>query len=191
MDKSSSSDPKAVWQNQPVEEVRMTSQLLRKRSNQLRQERRQVPLGSAGVVLFITLLSYWKFQLERSFWYDVGLLGAAGWTIISMIVLRKRIWPDPTPPDAFSVSGVDFYRLELIEARSHLRATWAWGAPAFLALGLLAVRLATKAMGESIPLINVAPFVVLSIVWAGMFAMKTRSKLRELEAELRQLEAPD
>jgi len=191
MDKNSKSDPKAVWQNQPAEEVKMTAQLLRRQSNQLRQERRNGPLIIAGVVLFIALLSYWKFQLERSFWYDVGLFGAAAWAITSIVVLRKRIWPPPIPLDAFTASSVDFYRSELIEARSHMKAMWAWSAPAFLALGLLAVRLATKALGESIPLINVAPFAVLTIVWAGMFAIKTRSRLRELEAEIRQLDAAD
>ncbi|HYI92270.1 MAG TPA: hypothetical protein VEX68_01880 [Bryobacteraceae bacterium] len=169
----------------------MTAQLLRRQSNQLRQERRNGPLIIAGVVLFIALLSYWKFQLERSFWYDVGLFGAAAWAITSIVVLRKRIWPPPIPLDAFTASSVDFYRSELIEARSHMKAMWAWSAPAFLALGLLAVRLATKALGESIPLINVAPFAVLTIVWAGMFAIKTRSRLRELEAEIRQLDAAD
>jgi hypothetical protein len=191
MDKNSNNDLKAVWQNQPAEQIRMTSQLLRKRSNQLRQERRNAPFAVAAVVLFIVLLSYWKFQLERNLWYDLGLIGAAAWTVASMIVLRKRIWPAPPPPDAFSASSVDFYRSELIEARSHLRATWAWGAPAFLALGLLAVRLATKALGESIPLRNMAPFVVLLIVWAGMFAIKTRSRFRDLDTEIRRLDASD
>jgi hypothetical protein len=81
MDKNSNNDLKAVWQNQPAEQIRMTSQLLRKRSNQLRQERRNAPFAVAAVVLFIVLLSYWKFQLERNLWYDLGLIGAAAWTV--------------------------------------------------------------------------------------------------------------
>lgn len=190
MDRNSKSDPKAVWQNQPAEAIKMTSQLLRKRSNQLRQEKRRGPLASAGVVLFIALLSFWRFQLERSLWYDAGLVAAAVWALASMIVLRKRIWPPPPPPDAFSASSVDFYRSELIEARSHLRATWAWGAPAFLALGLFVVRFATIALGASIPFKNLAPFIVISMVWAGIFVIKTRSRLQELDAEIRDLEAP-
>jgi hypothetical protein len=156
----------------------------------LRQGRRRGLLASTGVVLLIALLSFWKFQLERSFWYDLGLIATTAWAIASVIVLRKRIWPPPPPPDAFSATSVDFYRSELIEARSHLRATWAWGAPAFLALGLFAVRLAAKALGESIPLKNLAPFFVLSIVWAVVFAIKTRSGLRKLDAEIRDLDAP-
>lgn len=190
MDKNSKSDPKAVWQNQPVETTKMTSQLLRKRSSQLRQETRRGLLASAGVVLAIALLSYWKFHLERNLWYDVGLFAAAAWAISSAIVLRKRIWPPPPPPDAFSASSVDFYRSELMEARSHLRATWAWGAPAFLALGVFIVRLTANAVDANIPLRNLAPFVVLSLVWAGTVAIKTRSRLQELDAEIRDLEVP-
>jgi hypothetical protein len=146
-------------------------------------------LASAGVVLFIALLSFW-FRLERSLWYDAGLIAAALWAIASVIVLRGRIWPPPPPPEAFSASGVEFYRAELIEARSHLKATLAWGAPAFLALGLFAVRLGAQALGETIPLKNLAPFFVLLIIWVAVFAIRTKSKLRALDAEIRELDAP-
>jgi hypothetical protein len=182
------SDLKAVWQNQPATGSKMTSQLLRKRSDQLRQEKRRGLFGSAGVVLFIAVLSFGMFKLERSLWYDVGLVAAAAWAILSMIVHRKRIWPPPPPPAAFSASSVDFYRSELIEARAHLKATWAWGAPAFFALGLFVIRLVAKALGENIPLRNLGPFLVLFSIWALVFANKTQSKLRELDAEIRELD---
>ena len=83
MDNNSKNDPKAVWKNQPVEITKMTSQLLRKRSDQLRLEKRRGLLAITAVVLFIALLSYWKFQLERSLWYDIGLITAGVWAIAS------------------------------------------------------------------------------------------------------------
>ena len=104
-----------------------------------------------------------------------------------MILLRKKIWPPAPPPDAFSASSVEFYRSELIEAREHLRATWAWGAPAFLALGLFAVRLVDKALGQSVALKNLAPFFVLLAIWVVAFVIKTRARLQALDAEIRDL----
>jgi hypothetical protein len=187
MDNNSKNDPKAVWKNQPVEITKMTSQLLRKRSDQLRLEKRRGLLAITAVVLFIALLSYWKFQLERSLWYDIGLITAGVWAIASVILLRKKIWPPAPPPDAFSASSVEFYRSELIEAREHLRATWAWGAPAFLALGLFAVRLVDKALGQSVALKNLAPFFVLLAIWVVAFVIKTRARLQALDAEIRDL----
>jgi hypothetical protein len=166
----------------------MTSELVQKRARQLRQEKRRGLVATACVVLIVALISYWKFQFEPSLWYDAGIVVAAVWAITSMIVLRKRIWSPPKPTDAFSASSVDFYRSELIETRSHLKATWAWGAPAFLVVVLFGARLASHAWGKSVPLWNVAPFTVLLVAWAGIYVHSTRSKLRELDAELRDLE---
>jgi len=167
----------------------MTSQLVRKRSIQLRQERQRGLLAITAAVLLIAVLAFWRFPMNVSNWYDAGLIAVSAWAISSVFVLRKKIWPPPPPPDVFSANGVDFYRAELLEARSHLRATWMWAAPAFLALGLFTVRMAAQAQGRGIPIKNLAPFLALSIIWAVAFAIKMRSRLQALDAEIRELDA--
>ena len=88
-----------------------------------------------------------------------------------------------------SAVGLDYYRSALMQVRSHVRATWAWGAPGFLALGLFTARIAIQAMGENIPLANMAPFVVLVVIWAGVFATRTRARVKEIDREIRALAA--
>lgn len=187
-DKDSKNDPKAAWRSQPVERINMTPQDFEHRANRLRTETRRDMLASAAALLAILLL-VWKFKFSLSAWYDVGFAVAVIWTAISVIWFRKRIWPEQPLAGSLSASGADFYRSQIRERRDHLKATWAWLGPAFLALGLFAIRIVNQALHESVPLRNLAPFLALCVIWAAAVVVKRRAKLRKLDEEIRQLDA--
>lgn len=186
IDKNSKDDPKGLWQNQPVERTRISFQDLRGMADQMRRETQRNILASAGAGAALAL-AFWRLQFARNPWYDAGLVVAAVWAGGSLIWFRKRIWPGRPAPDAVSVNGLEFYRSEIMERRDHLRTAWFWLGPVFLALGILVIRLLTIVFGESVPIRNIAPFLVLSLIWVGTMVSQTRSRLRKLDKELKDL----
>ena len=182
-------DPSDLWRNQPTEVNTMTPELLANRLNQLRSEARRGIVGSAGVVLVIALISYWRYRLGGHVWFDTGMIVTGVWALASFVAFYKRIYPPPASPDALSAVGFEYYRSALMQARSHIQAMWAWGTPALLALGLFTARIATQAVSENIDLTNMAPFTLLVLIWIGVFASRTRARLQEIDKEIQALDA--
>ena len=185
---------KKAWQNQFLEGSKMTTEDFRRRASEWRQESRRGLLASSGIVCVLLAMT-WRFNFLSPPWYDVGFAVAAAWAVGSAIWFRQRLWPVLWPglprEDPLSASGLHFYRQEILQRRAHLKATWAWGGPAFLALGLFGVRLVKQAFDTDIPLQTLAPFLGLCLIWCGMMAFQTTSKLRQLDDELRRLETND
>jgi hypothetical protein len=107
----------------------------------------------------------------------------------------KRLWPGRLAPDATLNTTVQSYRSELEKWRDSGRNTK--GVIAFFFLGMAMVIVPTMMVKVPAPikatpitgpglLLNVAPFLLLAMVWAMMLYMTKRSRLK-LRQEIEQL----
>ena len=107
----------------------------------------------------------------------------------------KRLWPGRVAPDATLNTTVQSYRSELEKWRNSGRSNK--GVLALFFLGMLMVVVPTMMVRVPVPvkatpmtgpqlLLNVAPFLLLAMVWAIMLYITKRSRLK-LRQEIEQL----
>jgi hypothetical protein len=181
-------DPKTVWQSQPTEPSAMTLLLIRKKTRELRANRRAELLKSiSGPLIVLTLggfgLGFPDPLLRPLFAF------ALAWSMAGLYFLHRGLWSAATPEDAALSASLESYRRE-VERRRFLFSRvvqWSLG-PVLLVLGtwiLLAVRMGIL---NRTTLPKAAPFLTLLAVWLVAVIVIRMRQQRDLQREIDDLD---
>ena len=189
-DQTGAKDPGAIWRDQPEEELQVNlEQIVNRRTEELSSSTRSEILMSVGAALLFVGVLAWRFAPAHDRFQEVGYAAVIAWAVISLYWPRRRIWRrSRSRPDAIAVTGLEYYRQELEQRRDHLRNSWLWHGPLFLACMILIAILLGKASPAMVPLQSVVPLVVLLAVWTGFGLTRRRRQARELQREIDEIE---
>ena len=185
-DQTGAKDPGAIWRNQPEERTAMNlEQIVQRRTEELFSSTRSEILMSIGAALLFVAVVAWRIAPFHDRLPEIGFGAVLAWVMISLYWFRHRIWRrDVSQPDAFAVSGAEYYRKELERRRDHLRNPWLWHGPLFLACAVLVAILAAETFRGYQDLRNTLPLVVLLVIWTGYGVWRRRRQARELQREI-------
>ena len=141
-DRARPTDPGAVWRDQP-EEARAVKleQIVNRRTKGLYASTRSEILMSIGAALLFAGVMAVRFAPYGEPLLLPVLAAIVVWVAVSVVWFRGRIFHrDPPRPDT-AAPGLEYYRRELERRRDHLRNSWLWHGPLFLACIMLAVTL--------------------------------------------------
>lgn len=189
--------PLAAWWNAPhperaeasVEATEMPQDEIRRKAQTLEARTRWRNLKLLAVVLVIALLGWSSLTAQPAGRRVAGglILAAAVYVIYQ---LHKRGWVRAAPPEAASTAWLDFYRAELARQRDALRTIWWWYlAPILGALVVFAAALPLPHVEQPGLWRNIAPFVILSVVWCLAMGILTRRIVRQLQGEIDAVDA--
>ena len=183
-------DPKQIWQNQPTEPLKMSSDVIRRRAQEFQRKRRLAALAqmAVGVFLFVSF--------GRMFVRIDEVVSRAGWAILSLwsvyaaFQAYRWVWPGRLDADAAPQTSLTYYRQELERSRDYELNVWrrtglSW---CFLGLGLALTPVLVKASESPRTLINAAPFFILLSIWFVLFFFLRGRKRRKLQREIDELE---
>ncbi len=119
-------DIRNVWQNQPVENVPMPLEEIRRKASQFekvisRRNLREYIAGGAGIVIFTIYLFIFPNPVART----GSALIIAGAACV-LFQLYKRATPGTLPADLALTGSIEFHRRELVRQRDLLRSVWLW-----------------------------------------------------------------
>src|SRR5262245_9699493 len=183
-EESKARDVGAVWRDQPEEKLSIVPErFVNRRTRDLSTSTRSEILASIGAALFFAAVIGWRFASVQARIPQLGFIAVMAWVLISLYWFRDRIWRKE-PRDALAVTGLEYYRKELERRRDHLRSSWIWYGPLFLAfLTLIAISTGQASLLIQ-PWRNVAPLVVLLAVWTGFGLGRRRRHANELQREI-------
>jgi hypothetical protein len=190
-------DPRSVWQNQPTEPLKMSTDEMRRRAQRFQKDARSMTLLwlTLGLVLCVVFaLSFFRAHetLPRIGW---GLLSF--WGVWAAYHAWRWIRPRDLPRDAPASTCLEFYRRELERRRHYTRHLW-WrsGMPfCLMGIAIAVVGTARNAPPHAVPgttmLLNAVPFFVLLAIWAAaIFSLRKKQKQRlTLQQEIDELRA--
>jgi hypothetical protein len=191
---SSGNDTRKLWQEQPTEIPEMTLEKIEQKTQELRAKtRRELTKSIAGPVIVAAICVFGLRFPDIA--VRAALMVAIAWSIAGQYFFRREMWSAMPPGDAALSTSLQSYRKEVERRRSLFgRAIlWLFG-PAVLAIGVLIailVKLGTGPRGLPLEgaLRNMAPFLILIVVWVvSFFAIRMRQQ-RELQREIAELEA--
>jgi hypothetical protein len=186
-DQAGGKDVGAIWREQPEEELVVNlEQIVNRRTEELSSNTRSEIVLSMGAALLFVGVMVWRFAPNYDRFQEIGFGAIIAWVVISLYLLRRRIWERPPCPDAAAATCLEYYRKELERRRDHLRNPWLWHGPLFLAcMILIAVVLRGKAFQ---PLRNVAPLFAVLAVWTGFGVWRRYRQATELQREIDEIE---
>src|ERR1700722_5412137 len=132
-------DPKAIWMGQPEEKLPLNLEhILKRRTEELGSSTRSEILMSVGAALLFVGVMAWRFPPAPGRLEGVGFAAVVVWAVLSLYRFRQQIWWRISPrPDAIAAPVLESYRKELEQRRDHLRNSWLWHRPLFLACMIL------------------------------------------------------
>jgi disulfide bond formation protein DsbB len=178
----------AIWRDQPEEELAVNlEQIVNRRTEELSSSTRSEIVMSMGAALLFVGVIAWRFAPTYERLQEVGFFAVIAWIVISLYLYRRRVWGRrPSRRDAAAATCLEYYRQELEWRRDHLRNSWLWHGPLFLAcMILIAILIRGKALQ---PLRNVLPLVVLLTVWTGFGVWRRHRQAKELQREINEIE---
>jgi hypothetical protein len=186
-DQARGKDVGAIWRDQPEEELAVNlEQIVNRRTEELSSSTRSEIVMSMGAALLFVGVMVWRFAPAYERLQEVGFAAVIGWVVISLYLLRRRIWGPPSRPDVAAATCLEYYRRELERRRDHLRNPWLWHGPLFLAcMILIAILIRGKAFQ---PFRNVLPLVVLLAIWTGFGVWRRHRQAKELQREIDDIE---
>jgi hypothetical protein len=119
----------------------------------------------------------------------------AGGVIIAAVLYviyqtYKRGLARSVPADATFATSLDFYRAQLERRRDALLGFWRWYVgPILGAMMAFALRFPLVNLGQPRLWLNIAPFVVLAVIWSVMAAHLSQREARKLQREIDALDA--
>jgi hypothetical protein len=181
-------DPRAIWQNQPIEASTMTMEKIRKMARELHRKTRRQLLGTITAPL--TVVCFYAFARKLFAPLQHVLLPlfacAFAWSLAGLYFLNRGKWSGMMPADAGLSAGLEFCRREIQRRRDHFRFVMLWGAgPILLAIGTFILALAMVAGKAVIP--KAMPFMILVVVWIASYLFILRAEQRKLQHELDEL----
>jgi fatty acid desaturase len=180
-------DVKRVWQNQPGEESKVSTVLIRQKSHDLRARTRKQLLGSLAapfVVVFFYVFAMTYLRQLGPVTHSV-FLAALVWSIAGVYLLNQERWGRTLPQNVGLHSGIEFCRLELKRQQGYLsRAVLCSFAPIVLAIGgfSLAVFGAT-----GIAFLRAIPFLIVVVLWIPSYFYLRSHQGRGVQREIDEL----
>jgi hypothetical protein len=181
-------NPKAIWQNQPIEASTMTMEKIRQKARELHRKTRRQLLGALSAPL--TVVCFYAFARKQFAPLQHVLQPlfacAFAWSLAGLYFLNRGKWSAPMPGDAGLSAGLEFCRREIQRRRDHFRFVMLWGAgPILLAIGTFILALAMVAGKGVLP--KAMPFMTLVVVWIVAYLFILRAEQRKLQHELDEL----
>jgi hypothetical protein len=182
-------DPKAIWQNQTIEESTMTLEKIRKKARQLHTKTRRELLRSLAVPIavgFFYAFGIREFPALQQVLHPLFAF-ALVWSLAGLYFLIRGKWSAEMPGDTGFSAGIEFCRREIERRRDYFRRVLVWGfGPLLLAIGTIVLALA--AVGGRELLQKGIPFLTLVVVWiTGYFVIRVRQD-RQLQCEIKELD---
>jgi len=182
-------DPQKVWQDQPMEAIQMSLQLLRRRAQELQTKSRLAALAWMAIGLVLAIVFAAGLVRTQNLLSRIGLGVLSIWALYGVYQVYRRMWPANIAADAAWSTSLDFYRKELERRRDYVRDIWRlsvlWLFFIGLALLILPMLIGTRANPRL--LLNAIPFFVLLLVWFVAFFFIRKRDRRNLQAEIDEL----
>jgi hypothetical protein len=178
---------KTIWQNQPMEPVKMTLEEFQKRARELRAKTRRELRANVAIALIVFAIS--GFGILHTHYLGVRLVFglSIAWALAGQYLIHRGMW-SATPPGDAALSGQGFYRQQLEQRLSLFRRILQWSfGPVVLSITTLILVLAGIARNQSQSVERVIPFCTVFAIWIiALFVLRSRSQ-RELRQEIDEL----
>ena len=183
-----SDDARTVWREQPEEKLAVHLQhFVNRRTQELYSTTRSEILMSIVAALFFVVFA-WRILPSQDRLLQIGFAIVIGWVLFTLYRLRDRILRRPRI-DAVAASGVDYYCTELKKRRDHLRNTWLWHGPLFLACMILILSFAVRSSFSGARLLNAMPFIIFLVTWTIVDFVRRRRLANDLQREIDEMQA--
>ncbi len=192
MPDNSQANPKTVWQSQKNEETRMTLELLRQRALDLHAKRRHQLLATIFGAAIALSLSAWGITRTHYIALQAAFVLSSAWALVGLYFIKRGLRKTELLNDSTLRTGLEFYRLQIQQnlAVFHRSLPWTFG-PLLLAVVAIMLVLAGLTEAQDQPLIKIAPFCILFLLWLIAFPTVRLHKRRELQKELDLLKSLD
>lgn len=191
------SDPQNIWKNQPTEAFKMSVYELRRKTEQRQKKSRfeAAKMIASGIIAcgFFTL----AFLRTHTLIPRLGFGLISLWGIYLAWQAYRWMWPGRLADDAALNPTLRSYREELERQRDYVWQIFRRTALPVCFLGMAMVLAPQVLQSLSTPrllLLNLAPLLVLFVIWCAIFFPRRRRSLRKLQHEidgLRRLEAAE
>ena len=185
-------DPRNIWQNQPTEPLKMSTNEIRAKAQRHQTKARFQAVYSIIIGLFLCVFFARASVQPGDYWVvsrmGVGLLSL--WGIYYAYQAYKWIWPGRLTPDATFDTTLQSYRSELEKRRDYGRHIWRRAGLTFGVLGV-AMIIVPALIGVAGHPRDTLPFFVILAIWLAVFLRlrkRNRGKLQQEIEELRALE---
>lgn len=160
-------------------------QIVSRRTAELHSRTRAETLASIGAAALFEGIAALRLGPLPSRMVGIGLAAIVAWVALTLYWFRHRIGRgDAERADAVADPGLDYYRKELEKRRDHLRNTWLWNGPLFLACVVLFAVLGGKWFAGPERLPTVLPLVILLAAWVGYGIWRRRRQAGDLQREI-------
>jgi len=186
-------DPRKIWQQQPTEKFKMSTEEIRNLAQEHRTKARLRAVFSIAIGVVLGALFARSLVTSNELVSRIGFGLLCAYCIYFIYQAYRWTWPPHLGPDATASASLHYYRSELERSRDYGQHIWRRAGLTFLFLSM-AVVLAPGLIGAlKAPrlLWNFAPVVVLLIIWLVLFLRgrkRQRAKLQQKIDELRGLE---
>jgi hypothetical protein len=184
-------DPRDIWQNQPTEPFKMSTEEIRRKAQQHWRTARVKSLAVMIIGIYLSLCFAWTFTRVHEVVPRIGWGLLSFWGIYLAYQAYRWVWPGRLMSDAAASTSLEFYRSELERQRDFNQ--YAWGRAGltfcFLGLALALVPPLIKSLEHPRLLLNFLPFLVLLIIWVASFPYIRKQKRQKLQQEIEQLRA--
>ncbi|MBZ5725017.1 MAG: hypothetical protein LAP87_08475 [Acidobacteriia bacterium] len=182
-------NPRNIWQSQPTEPFKMSTDEIRRKAQQLQRKAR------LGAVSWITIGLFLCVGFARTFARTHEVVPRIGWGLLSLWGIYgayqayKWIWPGKLPLDATVGTSLEFYRSELERQRDYVQHVWRRAGLTFCFLGLAIVLVPAliQSLGAPRLLRNAVPFSVLAAIWFAIFWPTRKRAQQKLQQEIEEL----
>ena len=119
-------DVRYVWQNQPVENITMPLEEIRRKARQFEKRIKNRNLREyAGAAIGIAAYTFYIFKFHSPVMRAGSVLVIAG-VLYVVVQLYRRASPSKLPADLALTDALGFHRRELTRQRDLLRSVWQW-----------------------------------------------------------------
>ena len=175
------SDPRDLWQRQPIE-AQTPKENYNAKARELEREERLYRMRSVFLSSMVSLLCIRGFLLADWAVSQACFAVAGLWSVLAIVVAWRRKSPEPAHFD----SGLAYYRAQLKVTRAAMLFTWTW---LHLPIVVVAVAFVAPIAMRSPELVkNTVPFFSLLAIWLGVLGWKNLQRVRWMSREMRRLE---
>jgi hypothetical protein len=119
-------DIQNVWQNQPVENMTMPLEEIRRKSGKFEKRIKRRNLREyAGAAIGIAAYTFYIFKFD-SLVIRAGCVLVIAGALYVVVQIYNRASPGTLPADLAFTASLEFHRRELVRQRDLLRSVWRW-----------------------------------------------------------------
>lgn len=186
---ASGKDPKKIWQSQEREISAVTlERMIRRRAQELHAKTRREQLGSFVGPLAVAGFAWLGISIGYNPVQRAMFAIAGAWSLAGVYVLNRGGWPARLAGEAALATGLEFCRKEIERRLQYHRRFLVWVfAPIVVAIAALVVPAMGNGFKEGGTLAKMTPFLSLVVLWViGIFVIR-RSRWKELQREIDEL----